>query len=287
MNSRQKNAHTVSVFTNPPILCIPLFLIISLTLSLNDLWKFPILELISLIFASVLPMAIILYWAKKTGDDSDISTRENRFTPLIVGTISYLIGFVFSLILNVDSFLSFLLLCYATNTFIVMLITTKWKISIHTTGLSGPVCALIMLLGPIGALFGLIYPVLIWSRVTLKKHTMAQAISGGVFGFVFTALDMYLFIFLFNLNITNIIPIFDVFGYIMAIIATPIVLGILTYLNKKNMLLFYLIEIILFCFFAAVMSSLEIVIIFVLTTVVSILISNYAGKSFEWYGIIK
>ena len=75
MNSKLRLAKTISTFTNPPIICIPLFIIICLTLSIDNLWQFPVLEMISLIFASILPMAIILYWAKKTGNDRDISRR--------------------------------------------------------------------------------------------------------------------------------------------------------------------------------------------------------------------
>lgn len=285
MNKRLRLAKTISTFTNPPILCIPLFFIICITLSINDLWQFPILELISIIFASVLPMAIILYWAKKSGNDRDISNREDRFTPLIVGTVSYFIGFLISVSLGLNDFLSFLLLCYTINTFIVMLITTKWKISIHTTGLGGPACALIILLGPIGALISLLYPVLIWSRVTLKKHTMAQAIAGGVYGFIFTAVEMFLFIALFNLNVGNIYPFSYVLGFILAIIFTPVVLGIFTYRHIDNSIIFYLVEIIGLCFFMAV-TPIDVTVIFVLATAVSIAISNYAGEKFDWYNIV-
>lgn len=286
MKSKLRLAKIISTFTNPPIICIPLFIIICLTLSIDNLWEFPVLELISIIFASILPMAIILFWAKKTGNDNDISKRQDRPIPLIVGTVSYFIGFLISRFLGLNDFLTFLLLCYSINTFIVMLITTQWKISIHTTGLSGPVCALIILLGPIGALFGLLYPVLIWSRVTLKKHTMSQAIAGGVFGFIMTAVEMFLFIFIFNLNVGNIYPFAYVCGFILAIIFTPIVLGIFTYFNFHNPLIFYLVEIIGLCFFMAV-TPIDVIIIYVLTTIVSILISNYAGERFEWYKIIK
>jgi len=286
MNSKLKIAKTISTFTNPPILCIPLFVIICLTLSINNLWEFPLLELISIIFASVLPMAIIIYWARKSDNDNDISNRQDRFTPLIVGTISYFIGFLISLTLGLNDFLTYLLLCYSINTFIVMVITTKWKISIHTTGLSGPVCALIILLGPVGALFALLYPVLIWSRVTLKKHTMAQAIAGGVQGFFLTAIEMFLFIVLFNLNIENIYPFTYVLGFILAIIFTPIILGIFSYKKIYNPLIFYLIEIIGFCFFMAV-CPVDVVLIFILCSVTSVLIANYGGVKFEWYKIIK
>lgn len=285
MNSKFRLAKTISAFTNPPIICIPLFLIICLTLSWSNLWEFPTLELISIVFASILPMVIILYWAKRTGNDNDISNRKDRKIPLIIGTVSYFIGFMISKFLGLNDFLTFLLLCYCINTFIVMLITTQWKISVHTTGLSGPVCALIILLGPVGAIFGLIYPLLIWSRVTLKKHTMAQAITGGVFGFIMTAVEMFLFIFIFNLDVGNIYPFFHVLGFILAIVFTPVVLGIFTYINNNNSLIFYLVEIIGLCFFLAV-TPIDVVIIYVLTSIASILISYYAGLKFRWYNII-
>ena len=211
--NKLKIAKTISTITNPPIICIPLFFIICLVLSFeNGMFnfnKFIVLELISLIFASILPMAIIVYWAKKLNTDKDISNRQDRFTPLVVGIVSYFIGFLVSLALGLSDFLTGLLLCYSINTGVVLLITAKWKISVHTTGLSGPVGALILLLGPIGALFGILYPILIWSRVTLKKHTLAQAIAGGVQGFFLTVLEMYLFISLFNFNAGNLVPLID------------------------------------------------------------------------------
>ena len=239
--NKLKIAKIISTLTNPPIICIPLFFIICLVLSFEngsfDFSKFMILELISLIFASALPMAIILLWAKKLNTDSDISNREDRFTPLIVGIISYFIGFLVLLTLGIDDFLTAILLCYSVNTGVVLLITTKWKISVHTTGLSGPVAALILLLGPIGALFGILYPILIWSRVLLKKHTLAQAIAGGVQGFFLTVLEMYLFINLFNFNVFGLTPLLDSIWFILAIIFTPVILGFLSYsdiLNKKK-----------------------------------------------------
>lgn len=281
-----KVAKTISTFTNPPILCIPLFFIICLILSADNLWEFPLMELVSLVFASILPMAIILYWAKRTGSDKDISNRQDRFTPLVIGSASYFIGFLISRFLGLNDFLTFLFLCYSINTFIVMLITRHWKVSVHTTGLSGPVCALIMLAGPFGAVFAVLYPILIWSRVTLKKHTMAQAITGGVQGFILTAFELYLFIFLFNLNVGNIYPFAHVCAFILAIVFTPVVLGIFTYKKINNALAFYLAEIIGLCFFMAV-TPIDVTLIYVLISLASISISFYAGERFAWHDIVK
>ena len=287
--NKERIAKTISTFTNPPIICIPLFLIISVVLSFENgsfnINKFIIVELISIIFASILPMAIILYWARKLNTDGDISNRQDRFTPLIVGVVSYFIGFLVSLTLNIDNFLTLLLLCYSINTFIVMLITLKWKISIHTTGLSGPVAALILLLGPVGALFGILYPILIWSRVTLKKHTMAQAIAGGVQGFFLTVIEIYLFMNVFNIPVLNITNLTISCLYILAIIATPVFLGILTYTNRSK-LIFIILEAISFVLFL-MFTPLNVFIIFLLVSITSVLISLYAGDDFGWYEIIR
>ncbi|WP_295590790.1 hypothetical protein [uncultured Methanobrevibacter sp.] len=289
--NKLKVAKTISTFTNPPIICIPLFFIICLVLSFKNgtfnFNEFIVLELISLVFASILPMAIILYWAKKLNTDSDISNRQDRFTPLIVGIVSYFIGFLVLLFLNIDNFLTALLLCYSINTGVVLLITFKWKISVHTTGLSGPVGALILLLGPIGALFGILYPLLIWSRVTLEKHTLAQAIAGGVQGFFLTVLEMYLFITLFRFDVIAMTPLIDSIYFILAIIFTPVVLGILSYgsfSNKKR--LFIISEIVGLALFLVFMPF-DVFLIFVIISLASILISLYAGDEFVWFNVMK
>lgn len=279
--NKLKIAKTISTITNPPIVCIPLFMIICLVLSFeNGLFnfnKFIVLELISLVFASILPMAIIVYWAKKLNTDGDISNRQDRFVPLVVGIISYFIGFIVSLVLGVDNFLTALLLCYSINTGVVLLITFKWKISIHTTGLSGPVGALILLLGPIGAVFGIIYPMLIWSRVILNKHTLAQAITGGVQGFFLTIFEMYLFMGLLGYNVVNLTPLIDCVWLVLAIIYLPVVFGLISYSNISNkkvvLSIFKIAGIVLFLVFG----SLEVFIIYVLIVLTCIFIKMYNG----------
>ena len=287
--NKQKVAKAISAVTNPPIICIPLFLIICAVLSFENgtfnISKFAVLELISLIFTSALPLAIILLWAKRIGTDRDISNRSDRYMPLIIGIISYIIGFMICIIFNLDHFLTALLLCYATNTGVVLLFTIKWKISVHTTALSGPVAALILLLGPLGAIFGVIYPVLIWSRVLLKKHTLAQAISGGVQGFFLTVLEMYLFIYLLNLQVVPLVSLFDSILYILAIIATPVILGILSYAKVFSKKVFFIAEIIALALFY-VFTPLSVFLIFVIVSLTSILISLYAGDDFIWHKVL-
>ena len=180
-----------------------------------------------------------------------------------------------------------MLLCYAINTGVVLLITTRWKISVHTTGLSGPVGALILLLGPIGALFGILYPIMIWSRVLLKKHTMAQAICGAVQGFFLGVLEMYLFMYLFNMPIEGLTSLEMSILYILAIIVTPIVLGILSYKPVNNSKgVFYLAEIVFLIVFL-LFTPIEVFAIYIIISLTSILISHFAGDDFVWFKVLN
>lgn len=289
--NKVKIAKIVSTMTQPPIICIPLFLIISYVISFENgvlnFNKFIVCELISLVFASFLPMAIILLWAKIINTDNDISNRQDRYVPLVVGIVSYFIGVLVSLLLNADNFLTLLLLCYSVNTGVVLLITTKWKISVHTTGISGPIAALILLLGPVGAIIALIYPIVIWSRVLLKKHTLAQAICGGVQGFFLTVLEMYLFMNILSMPIYGMVSLQMSILYILAIIITPIILGILSYSNiTKKRIIFYMLTLIILIGFVLIM-PLEVTAIYVLISATSILISCYAGEDFVWFRVLK
>ena len=286
-----KIAKIVSTLTQPPIITIPLFLVICYVISLENgvlnFNKFVSCEIVALIFASLLPMVIILMWAKIINTDNDISNRQDRYVPLVVGIISYFIGVLISLFLNLDNFLTILLLCYSVNTGVVLLITIKWKISVHTTGISGPIAALILLLGPVGAAIALIYPIVIWSRVLLKKHTLAQAIAGGVQGFFLTVLEMYLFMNVLNMPIDGMISLEMSIFYILAIIAVPVILGILSYSGIKNKKTVFWISTIVILIAFIVLMPIEVTAIYVLITLTSILISLYAGEDFVWFRVLK
>lgn len=289
--NKMKLADRVSTFTNPPIITIPLFLIICIALSFEagtfDFSRFIILEVISLVFASILPMVIIIYWAKKINTDKDISNRQDRYIPLVIGIISYFIGFLISFYLGISNFLTFLLLCYAVNTGVILLITSKWKISVHTTGISGPIAALILLLGPFGAVFAVIYPVVIWARVLLKKHTLSQAICGGALGFFLTVIEMYLYMHIFGMPIYGMVGLESSILYVLAIIATPVILGMLSYINIGNSrIAFIILEIVTLVLFY-VFTPIPVFMIFVIISLTCLAVSYFAGDDFVWFRVLN
>jgi membrane-associated phospholipid phosphatase len=84
------------------------------------------------------------------------------------------------------------MLGYCAGTLFLFFINLYWKISIHAMGIAGPTTVLVFVFGYWGVLLGLLLLPVIWSRVYLKKHTVAQAITGGILGFVLTAIMLSL-----------------------------------------------------------------------------------------------
>ncbi len=83
--------------------------------------------------------------------------------------------------------------CYASNTLLVMLVAKWWKISVHTTGIAGPLVALAYAFGPVVHSFFLLIIVIGVARVHLKRHTVLQVLVGGALGLLLTYLQFHIF----------------------------------------------------------------------------------------------
>ncbi|HTU75571.1 MAG TPA: hypothetical protein VMG38_18820 [Trebonia sp.] len=74
--------------------------------------------------------------------------------------------------------------CMLVSVFMLALVTTAWKVSIHCAVASGAVTILALLYGPWLAGGYLLVAVTAWSRVELGDHTRAQVLAGTVAGAV-------------------------------------------------------------------------------------------------------
>lgn len=191
-SSQETLANFISTVTNPPFVAIPVFLIINYTLLYGGDWLW--FSAISIFFVSILPIITSSLWIKKKNLEVDMPRRQDRIYPLLLVIVSYIIGVAVLYILGAPSLTTVLMICYLNNTIIVLLFSLYWKISIHAMGIAGPATAIIYLFGWYGLLFSLLVPLVLWSRLYLKRHTPAQLIAGTVLGYLLTAVQIYLLI---------------------------------------------------------------------------------------------
>lgn len=178
-------AKMVSLVSHAPFISVPVF--IALNLQAPDTSMFLLSTVICIITATVIPTAMVQYYSVKfDNDDGDIVRREDRFVPLLLGTASYLLGYVLLALVGAPAVSTTLMLCYVIVTGVIIVISNYWKISIHATGPMGPILALSYAYGPaMLALFAFL-PVIMVSRYVLRKHTPAQLVCGAALGTVLT-----------------------------------------------------------------------------------------------------
>jgi membrane-associated phospholipid phosphatase len=86
------------------------------------------------------------------------------------------------------------MLCYAGNTLVMMLITRRWKISVHASGIAGPTTVLTESLGLWASVFfALLLPVG-WARIRLKAHTPTQVLFGALVTIAATWLQLKIYL---------------------------------------------------------------------------------------------
>ena len=186
-------ASATSVILNPMSnSSVALLLIIILGAGIND-WHDVLILAVTILFATAFPVVILLA-LKQSGrvESLDVEDKTKRPRPLLIGVASYLLGFVALTFLDAPLIARGLIFCYATNTFLVAMISIWWKVSIHAAGIAGPLTALNIQFGWIVAPFYLLVFLVGAARVILDKHTIPQVIVGALIGVTLTATQLYL-----------------------------------------------------------------------------------------------
>jgi len=196
-NSKKQFAEFISYIAYAPVISIPAFAI--LNYFLLNFYDFVVVTTVCILFAGILPVLLVFGWIRVKRNnglkiDMDLPERKDRNYPLLMVILSYFIGAAVLYALNAPSITTILMFCYFSNTLIVFFINLYWKISLHAMGVAGPTTVLIYVFGPVGAIFASIIPVVMWSRVYLKRHTVGQVITGAVLGFILTILQIHYFI---------------------------------------------------------------------------------------------
>ncbi len=185
-------AKAISAALNAPLVTLYTFLYALIMLQPLNLAP---LILITTVFGTILPMGIILFMLRK-GIIKDVyaSNRETRLKPFLAAVVSYFLGLLALFMAGAPLLISVLMAGYLVNTVIMMLITLRWKISIHASGVAGPATYLVYIFGiQLLPLFLLIIPVG-WSRLELKAHSLSQVLAGFFLTVILTYLQLYLYL---------------------------------------------------------------------------------------------
>lgn len=147
--------------------------------------------LIVLICTVILPSSFIpFYLFRKIVKDIHMRTNRERIIPLIINSLFFYLGYVFLNKLQIPPVIKSYMLACSTAVFLAMLVSIKWKISLHMVGIGGVIGAVILFSLRLGTDLKTIWMILIlfagltgYARLQLNSHNPLQVYSGFFLGF--------------------------------------------------------------------------------------------------------
>jgi membrane-associated phospholipid phosphatase len=148
---------------------------------------------ITLLFLSLGPLLYVMVGVH-TGrlSDLEITRRSERTGPFLFGLFSATLGLLVLQALHGPRNLSTLLMITIVIGIIMLLITLWWKISIHASSLAGAVTLLTAMYGLMMLPLFVLLVLVSWSRVVLRRHTVAQVTMGAALSILLTVLMLKL-----------------------------------------------------------------------------------------------
>ncbi len=173
MNNKRGIWKLISMIFMPQISSAYVFILLQLIVKANLLYV-----LIAILFSSLIQVLLLLFYARKSNWDINITNKSNRLLLFIAVNIVYLIGFIILAYLSAPFIMTALMLSYTINSFVAGIITKYWtKVSVHVWGISGPSIAILYIYGLIGFLVMLLLAAIIgYSRIVTGNHTIKQVL---------------------------------------------------------------------------------------------------------------
>ena len=114
--------------------------------------------------------------------DYELPVRAQRLRPYLTLAAGALAGWLILWLGQAPALLTVFAGALVLQARALLLITCFWKISLHTTAAASVVTLLYLFAGtPALPLLGLV-PLVAWSRVRLRRHTLAQTVAGALLG---------------------------------------------------------------------------------------------------------
>jgi hypothetical protein len=139
-----------------------------------------------LVYASLNIAAPVIYLVllMRAGEVSDfhMKNRRERIKPLRAFLLFSFLSWLIFLASSAPTLFQVFALIGTLQSAALYLITLRWKISGHGAGVAGFSVLLWGLYGAAAAPAFLFIPIVIWARVSLSRHDLAQTLAGSLLG---------------------------------------------------------------------------------------------------------
>jgi membrane-associated phospholipid phosphatase len=183
----------VSTVCNPFVVPLVLFVLLCAGTS-QSVAQFWIRLSVCAAFTSIGPM-LYLFWlyATERVSDLDMSDREERRKVFAIFIIFYVAATLSLGMMHAPAIITASMAAYTVAGVVVLAITRYWKISTHAMGITAPLVALMHLYGEAPLPFLILIPLVGWSRIYLRAHSVMQVLAGIALGAISVEIFFQLF----------------------------------------------------------------------------------------------
>jgi hypothetical protein len=197
MGKRESLAKAVTLLMNAPLLAVATFAYIYLT---DPAGPTSSVLATAIFFSGVLPI-LIIFVQRRSGIVTEmmVNEREERTKPFLGAISSYVVGTLALMHLEAPAAMVYLMACYLVNSIFMMIVTLRYKISIHASGVAGPATFLVHQYGVRLWPLTLVLVVVGWARLELRMHTAGQVAWGVLLTVLLTLTQLELYPMLIHL----------------------------------------------------------------------------------------
>ena len=190
---RERIASLTSNILNPFLVSPVLILLLSFK-SISSAFDAVKWSLI-LIAVSILPVFLVIIYLVRNQklEGPFINIRKQRTKVYLLAGVCAGIGCIILPYLEAPKELTATFVAGLSAAVVFMCINLLWKISLHTASVTASVTALIILYGSIAAVTVVLVPLIAWSRIELKHHSLAQVATGTLLSALIVVVVFYLF----------------------------------------------------------------------------------------------
>ena len=173
-------AYWVSQIGSPPVTGAVTALMIGFILSTSSAWLWTIFYIALTILVPCAYIVWLVYMGKVV--DFHLPARAQRIRPLMLSLATALVTWLVMFQGQAPALLQMLATVNVVQMALFLLITLRWKISLHCTATTILAELAFVLFGTSAIFLTMSIPLIAWSRVHLERHTVAQTVAGILLG---------------------------------------------------------------------------------------------------------
>lgn len=138
---------------------------------------------VALLFTSVLPFVVLLALVRAGKVvDHHVSKRSQRAPVLAMAIVCVLLGLGVLVWVRAPHSVVAMVLALIAGIAVLAIVSIWWKVSGHAAAVSSAAVSVLVLFGPAWWPLLLVVLAVGWARVVLRAHTLAQVVTGALFG---------------------------------------------------------------------------------------------------------